>query len=78
MAANTRLDRAITKTLVEIRQDQGLTQIVVGKRVKQPQQVISKIENGHRRLYASQLFDYARKAYGLSPVQFARKLEKNL
>ena len=78
MAADTRLDRAIRKTLVQIRQDQGLTQIEVGKRVKQPQQVVSKIENGHRRLYAAQLFEYVKKAYGLSPVQFARKLEKNL
>ena len=78
MAANTRLDKAIIKTLVEIRHEQNLTQIEVGKRVRQPQQVVSKIENGHRRLYAAQLFDYVKKAYGLSPVQFARKLEKNL
>lgn len=78
MAANTRLDKAIIKTLVEIRHEQNLTQIEVGKRVKQPQQVVSKIENGHRRLYAAQLFDYVKRAYKLSPVQFARKLEKNL
>ena len=42
------------------------------------QQVISKFERGHRRFYASQLFDYVQKAYGMSPAQFARQLEKKL
>ena len=72
------MDKAITKALRDLREEQGLTQAQVGKRVKEPQQVISKIERGHRRLYAAQLFDYARKAYGLSPAQIARKIEKNL
>ena len=78
MATNTSLDRAIRETLVEIRRSLGLTQAAVGKKVREPQQVISKIENGHRRLYASQLFNYVKKGYGMSPVQFSRLLEKNL
>ncbi len=48
----------------------------LAKKVGEPQQVISKIERGHRRLYATQLFEYVKKGFGLRPVEFARRYEK--
>jgi hypothetical protein len=44
--------------------------------VDEPQQVVSKIERGDRRLYATQLFEYVEKGFGMTVVEFARRYEK--
>ena len=71
MASYSRAERRLCKLLHDLRVERGLTQIELGEKVGQPQQVVSKIEKGHRRLYATQLFEYVSKGYGLSVVEFA-------
>ena len=71
MASYTRAERALCALLKELRVERGLTQAELAKLVRQPQQVISKIENGHRRLYATQLFEYVQRGYGMSVAEFA-------
>ncbi len=76
MASYSRSEKALCKLLKELRTERNLTQVELAKKVGEPQQVISKIERGHRRLYASQLFVYVEKGFGLGPTQFARRYEK--
>ena len=76
MASYSRSEQALCKLLKELRLEQKLTQIELAEKVGEPQQVISKIERGHRRLYASQLFDYVKKGFGLRPTEFAQLYEK--
>jgi transcriptional regulator with XRE-family HTH domain len=75
MASYSSEERKLSKLLKDLRVEHGLTQVDLAKRVGEPQQVISKIERGHRRLYATQLFEYVRKGFGLTVVQFARRYE---
>ena len=49
--------------LREARLDAGLTQVEVGKKLKQPQAYVSKIERGERRVDVVELGDFA-KIYG--------------
>ena len=76
MASYSRSEKALCKLLKELRVERNLTQIELAKKVGEPQQVISKIERGHRRLYASQLFTYVKKGFGLRPTEFAKLYEK--
>lgn len=75
MATNSASEEKLRKLLREIRIEQNLTQIDVAERTGQPQQVVSKIERGHRRLYATQLFEYVDKAFGLAPTEFTKRFE---
>jgi transcriptional regulator with XRE-family HTH domain len=75
MASYSSAEQKLHRLLKDLRIEHGLTQVDLAKRIGEPQQVISKIERGHRRLYATQLFDYVRKGFGLSVVQFARRYE---
>jgi transcriptional regulator with XRE-family HTH domain len=76
MASHSKDEERLRELLRTLRLEHGLNQIELAQRVGHPQQVISKIENGHRRLYATQLFDYVRKGFDLSAVQFARRYER--
>lgn len=46
--------------LREARLESGLTQVEVGKKLKQPQAYVSKIERGERRLDAVELAEFAK------------------
>ena len=46
--------------LREVRLEAGLTQVEVGKKLKQPQAYVSKIERGERRLDAVELAEFAK------------------
>ena len=53
-----------------------MTQIELGKKIGQPQQVVSKIERGERRLYATQVYEICKKGFGIGPAEFGRRYEK--
>lgn len=57
-------------------EEAGLTQVDLGKRIKQPQQVVSKIERGERRLFATQLFELCRKGFEIGTAEFGTRYEK--
>lgn len=46
--------------LREARLEAGLTQVEVGKKLKQPQAYVSKIERGERRVDAVELAEFAK------------------
>ena len=46
--------------LREARHEAGLTQVEVGKMLKQPQAYVSKIERGERRVDAVELAEFAK------------------
>ena len=73
MAAYSKAEEKLRSLLKELRNEHKLTQIELADRVGEPQQVISKIERGERRLYATQLFEFVERGFGLGPVEFARK-----
>lgn len=77
MATNSVSEEKLRKLLRKLREEQNLTQLEIAELTGQPQQVISKIERGHRRLYATQLFDYVEKGFGMKPSEFAKRLEKS-
>ncbi|MEM7477062.1 MAG: helix-turn-helix transcriptional regulator [Planctomycetota bacterium] len=76
MATNSVSEERLRKLLRELRLEHNLTQLEIAERTGHPQQVVSKIERGHRRLYATQLFEYVERGFGMSPTEFARRLEK--
>lgn len=57
--------------LREARLEAGLTQVEVGKKLKQPQAYVSKIERGERRVDAVELAEFA-KLYGKSLDYFVK------
>lgn len=73
MAAHSKSEERLRKLLRDIRVEKNLTQIELAELVDQPQQVISKIERGHRRLYATQLFEYVQNGFGMSPTDFVKR-----
>lgn len=76
MATHSQAERRLRDLLVALRKEAGLTQSELGERISQPQQVISKIERGERRLYATQLFDICRKGFGIDAEEFGRRYVK--
>ena len=48
------------KRLRAARQDEGLTQVEVARRLKKPQSFVSKCETGERKVDAVELGDFAR------------------
>lgn len=78
MASYSSDEQTLHKLLKDLRLERGFKQVQLAEKVGEPQQVISKIERGHRRLYATQLFDYVQDGFGLSAVQFARLYERSI
>ena len=76
MATHSQAERRLRDLLISLRKEAGLTQIELGQRIKQPQQVVSKIERGERRLYATQLFEICRKGFGVDPEELGRRYAK--
>lgn len=76
MATHTRSEARLRKVLKTLREEAGLTQIELGAKIRQPQQVISKIERGERRLYATQLIEICQKGFGISLAEFGKRYER--
>ncbi|MEM7097957.1 MAG: helix-turn-helix transcriptional regulator [Pseudomonadota bacterium] len=76
MASYSKQEKLLCKLLRELRIERKMTQIELAKKVRFEQQVVSKIENGHRRLYATQLFQYVSDGFDLSPSEFAAIYEE--
>lgn len=76
MAAHTQAEKRLRRIFKIMRLESGLTQVELGKRINQPQQVVSKIERGERRLYATQLFEICQKGFGIGPEEFGRRYIK--
>ena len=62
--------------LVEAREEAGLTQVELGKRLRRPQSFVSKIERGLRSVDLIEFIEIA-KAIGFDPEEFLRKLDNN-
>lgn len=75
MAAHTSAEKRLRRLLKKLREEAGLTQVQLGERIRQPQQVISKIERGERRLYATQLFDLCQEGFGIDAQELGRRYE---
>ena len=76
MATHTRSEARLRQVLKTLRKESGLTQLELGARINQPQQVVSKIERGERRLYATQLFEICQKGFGIGPAEFGKRYER--
>ena len=61
--------------LVEAREEAGLTQVELGKRLRRPQAFVSKIERGLRRVDVLEFLEIAR-AIGFDPVAFINNLNR--
>ena len=75
MATNSIAERRLRRLLKELRIEQGLTQVELGKRVGQSQQFVSMVESGDRRLYATQLIELIRKGLKMPLNEFAVRYE---
>jgi len=75
VAAHTADEKKLRKLLRELRKEQKLTQVDLAKKIRETQQLVSKVESGDRRLYATQLFEYVNKGFGLTLEDFARRYE---
>jgi transcriptional regulator with XRE-family HTH domain len=60
--------------LVEAREEAGLTQVELGKKLRRPQSFVSKIERGLRSVDLIEFIEIA-KAIGFDPAEFLQKLE---
>jgi transcriptional regulator with XRE-family HTH domain len=63
------------KTLKEVRERAGLTQVQVAKRLGETQTFVSKCERGERRIDVMELRMFC-EAFGISLKQFVAALEK--
>lgn len=68
---------AFLKTLREAREDMGLTQVQLARRLKHHQSFVSKAELGERRLDVIEL-RLVCKGIGISLADFLERLEHNL
>lgn len=65
--------RAFLRLLIESRQLVGVSQIELAKRLKKTQPMISKIEQGERRIDIAEFFEIAG-VLGIDPIAFFKKL----
>ena len=62
--------------LIEAREEAGLTQVELGKKLHRPQSFISKIERGLRSVDVVEFIEIAR-AIGFEPSDLLHKLESD-
>jgi transcriptional regulator with XRE-family HTH domain len=67
--------RALCDLLVAARQNAGLTQQIVAKRLKRPQSFVAKYEGGERRIDILEFLEIAA-ALNADPVALLRSLQK--
>jgi len=73
--ANRRKQEILLALLRELREDRKLTQAEVAKKLKWPENRVSRCEVGRRRLDLLELRDMC-KALGVSVVEFVRTFDK--
>ena len=64
----------LCKLLVDARENRGLTQIAVSKKLGRPQSFVSKYESGERRLDVLEFLEVA-EALGVNPSRLISKLK---
>lgn len=69
--------RILIQLLVEKRNESGLTQQALSKRLGKPQSYVSKYENSERRLDVIEFLTIA-KALNMDPCDVIRKMEQGL
>ena len=74
-AAFRRQQDQLRRLLVNARQNAGLTQVALAKRLGRPQSFVSKFETGERRLDVIEFLDVAR-VLGVDPNQIINELER--
>ena len=74
-SAFSRKHQSFLKLLVDARQNAGLTQVSLAKRLGRPQSFVSKYERGERRLDVIEFLEVAR-ALSLDPVRIIHDLER--
>lgn len=74
-SAFSRKHQSFLKLLVDARQNAGLTQVSLAKRLGRPQSFVSKYERGERRLDVIEFLEVAR-ALSLDPVRIIHELER--
>ncbi len=60
------LDKAVGHHLASLRKNNGMQQLNISEALEVQRPLVSKIENGHRSLGATEIVDYA-KALGINP-----------
>lgn len=73
----TREYAVVLRLLREARQEAGLTQIELAKKLKQSQSFVTKVERGDRRLDIIQLRTMC-ETFGLTLAEFVARLERAL
>lgn len=59
--------------LIDVRKNNGLTQVQLAKKLSRPQSFVSKVERGERRLDVIEFFEVAR-ALGIDPYGFLKSV----
>jgi len=74
-SAFSRKHQYFRKILAEARQNAGLTQVALAKKLGRPQSFVSKFERGERRLDVIEFLDVAR-ALAVDPARIISDLDR--
>lgn len=77
LRASRKRQQILLSLLRQIREERGLRQADVAQRLGYPQSVVSKYENGERRLDLLELYDLC-SAVGISMTGLVRRFEKDV
>jgi transcriptional regulator with XRE-family HTH domain len=69
--------RALLQLLKKVREDAGLTQTQLARKIGETQTFVSKCERGERRIDVIELHTFCR-AFGVSLKQFVAALERSI
>jgi transcriptional regulator with XRE-family HTH domain len=76
-ASHSKKGAVLRELLIQWRDDAGVTQVELAKRLSRPQSFVSKYERGERRLDVLELIEVCR-ALGRDASQFVRDLTAKL
>jgi transcriptional regulator with XRE-family HTH domain len=74
-SAFSRRHQQLRTLLADARNRQGVTQVVLAKRLGKPQSFVSKFEGGERRLDVIEFLDVA-EALGVDPIRLLSSLRR--